>query len=356
MTMWNRHVSEELAAYLDGELTPRAAQRVELHLATCARCRTGRDHVRSSMAMVADLPTVEAPGAIWEAIEAELREPQPTRAAPAVRAWRLAVAAAAIIALAGFATWRLAFPHGTQWEVRRLEGSPAVGARSIGGVGQVGAGEWIETDAGSRAIVTIGEIGSVEVAPRTRLRVLATRPDEHRLALARGEIRATITAPPRLFFVDTPSGTAVDLGCEYALSTDEDGSGLLRVTRGWVSFAWHGLESLVPAGASCATRPRIGPGHPYFDDATDAMKEALARVGLEKGEGSALDVILAESRVRDTLTLWHLLSRVEGSERARVYDRMAALTPVPAGVSREKALALDPETMTRWRQELAWTW
>jgi anti-sigma factor RsiW len=355
MTMWNRHVSEELAAYVDGALTPRAARQVELHLAKCARCRTGCDHVRSGLAMVEHLPSVEAPDAIWEAIEAELREPRVTRVR-AVRSWRLAVAATAMVALVGFAAWRFAQPPGTRWEVRRLEGAPAVGARSISGVGRVGIGEWIETDSRSRAMVTIGEIGSVEVAPGTRVRVLATRSDEHRLALARGEIRATISAPPRLFFVDTPSGTAVDLGCEYTLNTDEDGLGLLRVTRGWVAFQWNALESLVPAGASCPTRPQIGPGLPYFDDASDAMKEALARFGLEKVERSAIDIILAESRVRDTLTLWHLLSRVETGERARVYDRIAALTPIPVGVSREKALALDPETMTRWREELAWTW
>src|SRR5256885_9219045 len=46
-------------------------------------------------------------------------------------------------------------------------------------------------------------------------------------------------------FVDTAAGTAVDLGCEYVLNTDEDGLGLLRVTKGWVSFQWKGLESLV---------------------------------------------------------------------------------------------------------------
>ena len=63
----------------------------------------------------------------------------------------------------------------------------------------------------------VGEIGSVEVEPNTRLRVVAAQPGEHRLALERGEIRAKITAPPRLFFVETASGTAVDLGCEYKL-------------------------------------------------------------------------------------------------------------------------------------------
>jgi len=172
----------------------------------------------------------------------------------------------------------------------------------------------------------------------------------------RGEIRAKISAPPRLFFVDTASGTAVDLGCEYALNTDEDGFGMLRVTKGWVSFQWKGLESLVPAGASCGTRPRAGPGIPYFDDAPENLKQALERFAFEKAGNEALGIILAESRVRDTLTLWHLLSRVEAGNRGRVYDRIAALTPVPAGVSREQALKLDPETLNRWKEELAWTW
>jgi hypothetical protein len=119
----------------------------------------------------------------------------------------------------------------------------------------------------------------------------------------------------------------------------------------------------VPAGASCQTRPQAGPGLPYFDDATDGMKEALGRFGLEKIESGGtgvidgiIDSILAESRVRDTLTLWHLMWRVDVSERARVYDRIAALTPIPAGVSREKALALDADTLRHWREELAWTW
>src|SRR5258707_11940541 len=106
----------------------------------------------------------------------------------------------------------------------------------------MGGGEWIETNAGSRATLRIGEIGSVEIEPNTRVRVVKTRPEEHRLALARGEIRAKISAPPKLFFVDTASGTAVDLGCEYALSTDEEGLGLLRVTKGWVTIQLNGLE------------------------------------------------------------------------------------------------------------------
>jgi predicted anti-sigma-YlaC factor YlaD len=346
--MFTRHVSRQLAAHIDGELAQPRARQVELHAAQCAQCRAEREQVRFGMEILDRLPPVEAPDAIWVSIEAALREQRSRKTFEtwAVRRWRWAFAATAVCVLLGAAHWSVAHRSATRWDVVRIDGSPTV----------IRAGKWIETDSASSATVKIGNIGSVEVAPNTRLRVVTARPGEHRLALARGEIRAKISAPPRLFFVETVSGTAVDLGCEYTLNTDEAGFGLLQVTRGWVSFQWQGIESLVPAGASCRIRPNVGPGIPYFDDASENMKQALENFGSEKAGDVALNVILAEARVRDTLTLWHLLSRVEAEDRARVYDRIASLTPVPAGVSRREALKLDAETLRRLKEELAWTW
>lgn len=265
------------------------------------------------------LPLVEAPESVWNAIEAAMREGPHRDAAPVLR-WRIAFAAAAAIFFAG---------AGIYW----------FGVRPAG---------WIETGASARETLKIGDIGSVDLGPNTRLRVVADRADQHRLRLAHGAIYAKITAPPRMFFVDTKSGTAVDLGCEYALNMDESGSGLLRVTKGWVSFQWKGLESLVPAGAVCRIRPADGPEVPYFEDASPKFAQAVER--------GSLDSILDAARLRDTLTLWHLLSRVAPSDRGLVYDRIAALTPIPAEVSREQALALDPETLNRLKEELAWKW
>lgn len=276
--MFTRHVSRQLAAHLDGQLRPATARAIENHLRQCSRCRAERGQIQSGMAAMEHLPRVEAPETIWLSLEsaAKLLEDRPRRTWTLPR-WRWAVAGAVLLALALGVVWRL---QRERWEVVRP-----------GGIGWIGAGEWIETDAASRALIKVGKIGSVEVEPNTRLQVVRARPDEHRLALAKGEIAAKISAPPKLFFVDTPSGTAVDLGCEYTLNTDESGLGLLRVTRGWVSFDWHGIESLVPAGASCRTRPHAGPGIPYFDDASEKLKQAL--------DSNAIATILAESRVRD---------------------------------------------------------
>ncbi len=326
--MFSRHVSRQLAAHADGLLPGVQSARVELHLLNCPRCRAGYDQVRLGMEAIGELPLVKAPEGIWLSIETSLAASLATDRPRRRWSWRAAAGVAAIVlAFCGVVFWRAAHP-------------PA---------------KWIETSAESRAFIRIGEIGSVEVGPNTRVQVVRDQPNEHRLALAKGEIMAKISAPPKLFFVDTPSGTAVDLGCEYTLHTDERGFGLLSVTKGWVSFGGEGVESLVPAGASCRTSPRTGPGVPCFDDAPEKLKEALRAFELDKSSDK-LSTILSESRPRDTLTLWHLLPRLDGVARERVFDRMVALTTLPAGVSRDQALRLDPQTLQHWREELAWTW
>lgn len=302
---------------------------------------------------VRNLPVVEAPASIWGSIEAALDRPS-RRAFIPRWGYVLGCAAALIVVMAAVGYRYSTRAPKPRWEVERLDGSPSVGASRLRGTGSIAVGEWLQTDATSRARIKVGDIGTVEVEPNTRLRLAVAKPDEHRLTLARGDISAVVSAPPRLFFVDTSSSTAVDLGCAYTMHVDDAGAGLLRVTLGWVSLEWGGRESMVPAGAQCRTRRNIGPGTPYFEDAPERLQQALASFDFDKSD--TLDTILAESRVRDTLTLWHLLSRVDPGERPRVFDRMAALTPLPAGVAREKALMLDRETLRLWREELAWKW
>jgi hypothetical protein len=240
--------------------------------------------------------------------------------------------------------------HRTRWEVVRTTGSQPARTETIG------AGDWLQTDAHSTAEMQIGTIGKVEIEPGTRLRIVATKQNDNRLSLEHGEIAATISAPPKLFFVETKSATAVDLGCEYKMKVDDAGNGLLRVTRGWVSFEWQGRESLVPAGANCRTRAGAGPGTPFFEDAPSPLTTALDAFDFSDAGETALRAILAASRSRDTLTLWHLLSRVPAPLRPLIYDRMVSFAPPPAGVTREKALSLDPLTLKMWKDELAWTW
>jgi hypothetical protein len=189
------------------------------------------------------------------------------------------------------------------------------------------------------------------VEPRTRLRLLRTGPGEHRLELLHGTLHATIWAPPNQFFVETPSTLAVDLGCAYTLSVDDEGAGLVSVLVGWVGFKWRDRESFIPAGSACATRPRIGPGTPYNERVPPAFRAALETIDFNSGSpemSKALTLVLGESTERDEVTLWHLLSRVPPGERDRVFDRLAAFVAPPAAVTREGIRAGDKEMLDAW--------
>jgi len=240
--------------------------------------------------------------------------------------------------------------------VKQLAGSPMVGQTALPGGGLLRPGQWLVTDESSRALIELAGIGEVRVGPESRVRLIGAGPAEQRLELRQGALHAMVSAPPRLFLVDLPSATAVDLGCVYDLVVDRSGAGVLRVATGEVSLEGHGRASLVPAGSSCETRPGQGPGTPYRADAPQPLIGALRRFDFEGGGGPALDAVLDAARATDTLTLWHLIERATGPGRARVIARLAQLAPPPAGVQAGDAEALDREALDAWRAELQATW
>jgi hypothetical protein len=240
--------------------------------------------------------------------------------------------------------------------VARLEGAPVIGNALLTDKGKIAVGEWLETDSTSRAEITVGEIGHVEVAPNTRIQLVEARENEHRLQLAVGQMHAKIYAPPRIFFVQTPTAEAIDLGCEYTLDVDEDGTSILRVQSGWVAFVCNGRESLVPEGARSITRRGFAPGTPYFESASEQFKQAINKFDFEKGGNRELAVLIKEATARDTLTLWHLLSRVGKTERIRLYDRMVGFVSLPDDVTRAGILRLDKEMLRLWKLDLEVEW
>lgn len=264
--------------------------------------------------------------------------------------------AAASLALVIAAAWSVREFRVSSWTVESLDGAPTVAGRRVEGTGQLPVGAWIVTDDSSRARLEVSAIGQVEVEPNTRVRLIESRLAEHRIALERGRITAQIWAPPRLFYVNTPSATAVDLGCAYTLDVDERGYGTVHVLHGWVGFEYRGHESFIPQGAICRTRPRFGPGTPHFSDAPEGYEDALATLDFtaetDPRRPAALATVVDRARARDALTLWHLLSRGTPEERARVYDRMTALAPPPQGVTRDMVLRGDRRALDAWWDEL----
>jgi len=282
--------------------------------------------------------------------------PLPARQVRAARpflnaAMQLGVAAASL-ALVATAAWFAFTVRQAGWTVQSLAGAPVIAGVPLDATSRLPIGEVLTTDDRSRARIDVSSIGYVDVEPNTVLRLLASRAREHRLALDRGMIRARIWAPPNLFFVNTPSATAVDLGCAYTLEVDDRGFGRIAVESGWVAFEHQGRESFIPQNAICLTRPGAGPGTPCYVDAPQGLQQALTILDFEATDdvrrAEALETVLSSARPKDAFTLWHLLPRVRMGERGKVYDRLASLVPPPEGVRRDRAIAGDRRALDAW--------
>jgi hypothetical protein len=301
-----------------------------------------------------------------EQVLARYRHDEPLRVVAPARRWRLwkwtlAIAAAATCC---FAAYIALLPHfgrpGEAWRVASRAGRPLLAGTHLLDDGHLAPGQVLETDATSRAELFAGLLGSITVEPNSRLRMVGSDRDKshYRLALDHGRISARLWAPPHTFAFETPSATAWDLGCAFTLEVEPSGYGLVRVTSGWVEFEDYDHETLIPAGAVAISLPGRGPGSPFYEDATPAFQTALRRFDFDPLEPNAREAafatLLGEARSRDVYTLLTLLRVLSPEDRGRVFDRAAALTPPPEGVSREGIVQRNEPMVARWKHSLGY--
>jgi hypothetical protein len=244
-----------------------------------------------------------------ETVLAQYRYSAPTKRSHARNLKLLAVAACLALFALG-AIWLHRSPL-SQWQI--------AGERIV-------VGQTIDTTDHPSTKLEAPFFGEVSLDANSRLQVLPSSGGNQRLALRRGTMHALIWAPPASFLVETPSAKTIDLGCSYTLTVLPDDSGMLSVQTGWVAFQDGSIESFIPAGAICHTRPRLGPGLPYFESASSDLREAVSKYDSTAGRES-LNTILSSARKEDALTLWHLVVRTSGADRDLVVQRFAALIP-----------------------------
>lgn len=379
--MTEKHYKEKLSAFLNHELPDAERQRVGEHLFDCANCRREHDRIKLGVELAKNLSGADAPKRVWNKIEAEIKgnsSPHISRF-PLFSLKNAAFAGILIIMTLSVLTSIIYLnlfqaksdeisksepENGRQnqpseykfsaWQVENLSGEPSLINSSKNELLEIGG--ILETDEKSSAKIEVADIGQVEIAPNSLVKLVNSSATEHRLALEYGALEAKIFAPPRLFVVDTPTAAAVDLGCAYKLEVDKAGNSKLHVTSGYVALERDGRESIVPAGAFCLTRRGKGIGTPYLESASDYFQKALYKFDFENGRDNSLKKILAAARKGDTLTLWHLLSRVSGDEREKVLDKIISFKPLPEIVTREGILRLEKEMLDELRYEVEGFW
>ena len=230
------------------------------------------------------------------------------------------LAACVLVLLAGTAAW---LPWRLQW---KADAPWSVTAHVESRQDTLAVGDRLITAVGERATVRVARIGTIDIAPLTRMSLLETRPGRHRVSLEQGHIRARIWAPPGYFGVLDNTAEVVDLGCEFDLWKTADGHGRLAVTNGWVMHTVAGKETLVPAGYAVSfdeTRASI----PLRADASKAFRMAVERLDIGMGHGTtdseAERLVAGLATDADAYTLLSLLTRYPALARGPVYLRLA---------------------------------
>lgn len=242
------------------------------------------------------------------------------------------------------------------WKVTTVSGTTVSGSGQIGGTDSLKPGDWLETKDSSQAILEVPGLGKVTIEPNTKVHFVKSDTNEHRIALEYGTINADIISKPRTFFVDSKSATAIDLGCSYTYTVKPNGDGVLYVKEGMVALESHGRESIVPAGKFCLAKTGIGPGTPFRENTSAALKEALMKYDFEKGGEKEVETILKNAEKPDVVTLMNLLPRVDEHHKTRVYMVITNYAPAPKNVVRDSIPRLNSKELNEWIQEFQEEW
>ena len=313
----------------------------------------GKDPTRDGEAT--ELAKLEAKLGVF-AHDAPLRE-LPARRAPA-RRWPIASLGACVAAAAVLFVWlggrhEHGSHHGggaagapcsgsTGFAFAVTNGDATCGGAAVASAGTLPVGAWLETHDHAVAAVKIADIGELTVFGDSKLRLVATGPATQHLELARGHVHAQVTAPPRLFVVDTPAASAVDLGCQYDLVVDARGTHL-RVTVGAVSLEDKRGVVYVPA----TFEVDMVPGHlgtPISIDATTELRDAVSSFD----RGGPVAPLVAAAASRDRVTLWNAIAHTTGTDRAALVAKLEDLAPLPDPTLHAKVLAGDADALDIW--------
>lgn len=269
--------------------------------------------------------------------------------------WALA-AGLALLLLGGGYQYRLAWGSGSSWAVVRNV------AATVEGGAKLAPGQSLSTASEESATISVARIGRIVLSPDSSLRLVETGAGKHRVALEHGHMRARIWAPPGYFAVRAGGAEVVDLGCDFDLWKDRDGSGRIFVRSGWVSYRAGIEDVLVPEGYGLhfAQKGRVNAplrvdAGADFVSAINALEAAIALDGWNSpAVEDAARRVAGTARDEDAFTLLSMLTRRPSLASTELYPRLGMALGVrdDNGRHRQSWEAGDQDAINAWWERI----
>lgn len=364
---------------IDGEISERNKTLLYEHLAGCDNCRKVTEEIKSILEASSYLPKDISPEKdLWNGIEKQMlleKKRFGMDKTEVKKGWGkysyyyYALAAvfvlAAIVILFRYADFKpntdikgpVYLDVGQFWKVTGVEGSPKIeneenpSGKTVSGADSMKIGEWLVTDSVSKAVINVSNIGTIKLGPKSKVKLVKSAAGDYRIKLEYGTIDANINTEPRNFFVETKSVTAVDLGCEYTLTSEENGDGVVYVKSGKVSLESPNRATLVPAGQYCMTREGIGPGTPYSADASEELKRALINFDFRNCETECVNKVINSAGKKDAITLINMIPRVDSLKKITIVEKLDRYTKTPGKIPRDSIYKFNSHDWEKWSEE-----
>lgn len=219
----------------------------------------------------------------------------------------------------------------------------------------------------SEVQVHLGELAVITLLPDSQLEFVHWRAGKQALFhLKRGGMHADVVPPPRVkagfFCVNTDLAKVVDQGCSYDLLTSPDGTQIVLVHSGAVTFASvtpaDGFrEVFVPAGARAVVRPE-GMQTPTFQAASLEVKRKVRQydeMRRSKDQSRLPEVVKKLVAVcydkGDTLPLWHMMQDGDPDVAKAATEGLIKLVGPPHGKATKRPVS---EVWLEHLREQAW--
>jgi anti-sigma factor RsiW len=174
-----KHPARNLARYCDGQLPETEAQAVRNHLASCEMCARACDQNRFAGSLLRQLPLRNAPDTIAASLDSHHRAAIRPRQRRVVPAWQVAAAAVALLAVA-IAPLYFGAPSQSDgpWTIMRSEDAANSVVRKA-------VGDTVEAAGASPTRILVGNIGTVDVEPGSRVTLGEASSSTYQLSLER---------------------------------------------------------------------------------------------------------------------------------------------------------------------------